>query len=142
MRISTAEIKLLIRKCVSRGGIYTTADFCEFINRESDKIYTRGQISGSIAQLIDLGYIERIDRGLYKEAGEVQRDKSEDENRNFKKNQQFKKEAITCLDEIEKKLEKFFDDQKISDLSNDEFDILKKMRDLKTASEKIRNGYV
>ena len=98
MRISTAEIKLLIRKCISQGGMYTTADFCEFINRESDKNYTRGQISGSLAQLVDLGYIVRIDRGLYKGTEKSQKDRNEEEpNKNYKKNQLFKKEAVDCL---------------------------------------------
>lgn len=142
MRISTAEIKLLIRKCVSQGGLYTTADFCEFINHESNKNYTRGQISGGLAQLVDLGYIARIDRGLYTRTEKSQIDSNEESNKNIKKDQLFKKEAVNCLNEIENKLEIFFDTQKISELSNEEFEILKKMRDLKTSSEKIRKGYV
>ena len=100
-------------------------------------------MSGSLAQLVDLGYIVRIDRGLYKGTEKSHKDmNAEEPNKNYKKNQLFKKEAVTCLNEIEKKLENFFDTQKISELSNEEFDILKKMRDLKTTSEKIRNGYI
>ena len=34
MRISTAEIKILIKECVKSYGMYTTADFKDYINKK------------------------------------------------------------------------------------------------------------
>lgn len=52
MRISTAEIKMLIKECVRQGGMYTAPDFKEYIVENSGKDVTRGQISGGISQLV------------------------------------------------------------------------------------------
>ena len=65
MRISTAEIKMLIKECVRQGGMYTAPDFKEYIVENSGKDVTRGQISGGISQLVDTKEIVRVGRGLY-----------------------------------------------------------------------------
>ena len=65
MRISTAEIKMLIKECVKQGGMYTAPDFKEYIILNSKKDVTRGQISGAVSQLIDTKEIVRVGRGLY-----------------------------------------------------------------------------
>ena len=49
MRISTAEIKMLIKECVRQGGMYTAPDFKEYIVANSGKDVTRGQISGAVS---------------------------------------------------------------------------------------------
>lgn len=42
MKISTAEIKMLIRKCVESEGFYTADDFKKYINLHSKKeFYSR-----------------------------------------------------------------------------------------------------
>lgn len=65
MKISTAEIKMLIKKCVSKGGSYTVADLKNYITANSDKEMTRGQLSGAVFQLADAKEIIRVERGLY-----------------------------------------------------------------------------
>ena len=65
MRISTAEIKMLIKKCVSNGGTYTVEDLKNYITANSDKEMTRGQLSGAVFQLADAKEIIRVERGLY-----------------------------------------------------------------------------
>ena len=65
MRISTAEIKMLIKECIKQGGMYTAPDFKEYIVANSGKDVTRGQISGAITQLVDMKEIVRVGRGLY-----------------------------------------------------------------------------
>lgn len=143
MRISTIEIKMLIKKCVSRGGIYTIADLNDYISRESNKSFTRGQISGAISQLIDLNEISRIDRGLYtgKETSEnAGYRKSKNESDNLKKDQQFRNGVKECLNQVEKMLENLLNEQKVWELSNEQFETLSKLRSLKTTIEKIRIG--
>lgn len=63
MRISTAEIKMLIKECVRQGGMYTAPDFKEYIVANSGKDVTRGQISGAVSQLVDTKEIVRVGRG-------------------------------------------------------------------------------
>ncbi len=65
MRISTAEIKMLIKECVKQEGMYTALDFKEYIAVNSGKDVTRGQISGAVSQLVDAKEIVRVGRGLY-----------------------------------------------------------------------------
>ena len=65
MRISTAEIKMLIKECVRQGGMYTAPDFKEYIVANSGKDVTRGQISGAVSQLVDTKEIVRVGRGLF-----------------------------------------------------------------------------
>lgn len=45
--------------------MYTATDFRNYINMNSQKEATRGQISGAISQLIDSKEIIRVGRGLY-----------------------------------------------------------------------------
>ena len=52
MKISTAEIKIMIKECIRIPGMYTATDFRNYINMNSQKEVTRGQISGAISQLI------------------------------------------------------------------------------------------
>ena len=139
MKISTAEIKMLIRECVSDGGIYTSADFSDFICKNSGKEHTRGQLAGGLAQLVDSGEVVRIDRGLYQKNAEK---KSNPVNKTEKtvseKERLFNKEATECLDQVEKTLSEFSDSRKIWELDNEQFEILIKMRALKEQIEKIR----
>ena len=44
----------MILDCVKTPGMYTGADFSEYIRLNSDKDFTRGQISGALAQLVDI----------------------------------------------------------------------------------------
>ena len=71
MKISTAEIKMLIKECIKQGGMYTARDFKEYIVANSGKDVTRGQISGAVSQLVDMKEIVRVGRGLYAKDAKV-----------------------------------------------------------------------
>jgi hypothetical protein len=77
MRISTAEIKVLIQECVSDGKTYTNMELIEYVSNNSDKEFSRAQISGAITQLIDRRDLVRVERGLYKKGN--QSDELQDE---------------------------------------------------------------
>ena len=65
MKMSTAEIKMIIKKQISDGKNYTPSDFSELLKATSDKTFTIGQLSGAIKQLADNGDIQKKERGLY-----------------------------------------------------------------------------
>ena len=65
MKITTAEVKILIKECVKTCGMYTAADFKNYIIKKSGKDVTRNQITGAIGQLMDTKDIVRVERGLY-----------------------------------------------------------------------------
>lgn len=48
MKITTAEVKILIKECVKTCGMYTAADFKNYIIKKSGKDVTRNQITGAI----------------------------------------------------------------------------------------------
>ena len=65
MKMSTAEIKMIIKEQIKDGTNYTPSDFAELLKKTSDKSFTIGQLSGAIKQLADNGVIGRKERGLY-----------------------------------------------------------------------------
>ena len=115
MKISTAEIKMLIKECVRQGGMHTAPDFKEYIAANSGKDVTRGQISGAISQLVDTKEIVRVGRGLYAKDMKVTINK--------KKNT----ELATTISSID-----------IWELNGENFEIVTKMRELKDTIEGIK----
>lgn len=137
MKISTAEIKVLLKECVKTEGNYTVLDFSEYVAKNSNKSFTKSQVSGAIAQLLDTGDIVRIERGLYRrKTGETKN------NANIKttkcKNNLFAQEAVQCLNKMEDMLADFANSKKIWQLNESEFEILAKMRELKESLEELR----
>ncbi len=137
MRISTAEIKILIKECVKSYGMYTTADFKDYINKNSGKDVTRGQISGAISQLIDAKEIVRVGRGIYS------KDSQFSMTRNIKKDSEIdgrlKTEIYDTLDRIEKELANTIGSINIWDLNGSHFEIIAKIRKLKDSIEEIKS---
>lgn len=136
MKISTAEIKLLLKECVKTEGFYTVLDFCKYLSEKSDKIFTKSQVSGAIAQLIDTGDIVRVERGLYKR-------KSEETTKCLKENIKdddmlFKQEAKQCLSKAERILAQFADSKNFMQVNEYEFQILSEMRGIKERLEVLR----
>lgn len=136
MKLSTAEMKRIMKECVKEEAIYTVADFCKYINTKSEKEFTRGQISGALAQLIDSGDIIRVERGLY--TGKYTMENSGLEGNNFQETTQFKKETIRNLDNIENMLANFVNSVKVWDLNKEEVDILLMIKELKSSIENTR----
>lgn len=136
MKISTAEIKMLLKECVKMEGNYTVLDFSEYVAKNSNKSFTKSQISGAIAQLVDTGDIVRIERGLYKR--KISETKGSINITAKRENNIFSREAIQCLNKLEDMLAEFANSKKIWQLNECEFEILSEMRELKESLEKLR----
>lgn len=138
MRISTAEIKLMILDCVKTPGMYTGADFSEYIRLNSDKDFTRGQISGALAQLVDTKDIIRVERALYakdaKSAKAISRIASNNE-----KEKTMKNKIYNMLSQVEKEIAETIGSLNIWELSGENFEIIAKIRELKVSIEDIKN---
>ena len=128
MRISTAEIKMLIKECVRQGGMYTAPDFKEYIVANSGKDVTRGQISGAVSQLVDTKEMVRVGRGLYAKDMKVtaNKKKSNDD------------EVKDTLNKVEKELATTISSVDIWKLNGENFEIVTKMRELKDSIEEIK----
>ena len=136
MKISTAEIKMLVKECVKTEGVYTTSDFAKYIELHSDKDFTRSQIAGALSQLTDTKDIVKIERGLYSRDGNSIKDNS---GRNFEKKVNFFKENIyDALCKIENDIEGSIGTVNILELEHENFEIISKLRDLKMYIEDIK----
>ncbi len=135
MKISTAEIKMLIRKCVESEGFYTADDFKKYINLHSKKEFTRGQISGALAQLVDSKDISRIDRGLYSKNNKLDSD-SQYISYNAQ-NAITKKEIYNAVCNAETNFERAFKNINIWELNND-FELISRIHDLRTSISEIK----
>lgn len=136
MKISTAEIKMLIKECVRCCGVYTTSDFREYVRVNSKKDVTRGQISGAISQLVDTKDIVRVGRGLYS------KDMNSISSRNISSNNEsgkaLKSDIYTTLVKVEKELESTISSINIWELNGDNFELIAKVRELKERIEEIK----
>lgn len=136
MRISTAEIKMLIKKCVSNGGTYTVEDLKKYITANSDKEMTRGQLSGAVFQLTDAKEIVRVERGLY--SGNNALSAFNKESVEIQENSKLKEELYKTLNKIEKELINVIGNVDIWNLSGEEFELITKVRELKNAIAQIK----
>lgn len=136
MRISTAEIKLLIKACVKQGGIFTAPDFKEYITNNSSKEVTRGQISGAISQLVDTKDIVRIGRGLY--AKDINSTLKTEQSSDPKVEDTLKVQIYTSLVNVEKELAATISSIDIWKLNGENFEIVSKVRELKDTIDKIK----
>jgi len=136
MKISTAEIKMLIKECVKQSGMYTAPDFKDFIVENSEKEVTRGQISGAISQLVDTKEIVRVGRGLYAKDMKVtiNKKKSMDD----KVEDTLKIQIYNTLIKVEKELATTIGSIDIWKLNGENFEIVTKMRELKDSIEEIK----
>ena len=135
MRISTAEIKMLIKKCVSNGGTYTVEDLKNYITANSDKEMTRGQLSGAVFQLADAKEIIRVERGLYSKNVMSAFNEASTESQ---ENSELKEELYKTLNKIEKELINVIGNVDIWNLSGEEFELITKVRELKSAIAQIK----
>ena len=135
MKISTAEIKMLIKKCVSKGGSYTVADLKNYITANSDKEMTRGQLSGAVFQLADAKEIIRVERGLYSKNAMSAFD---EESMESQENSELKEELYKTLSKIEIELINVIGNIDIWNLSGEEFELITKVRELKSAIAQIK----
>ena len=136
MRISTAEIKMLIKECVRQGGMYTAPDFKEYIVANSGKDVTRGQISGAVSQLVDTKEIVRVGRGLFAKDMKVAVNKKKPNDDEVK--DALKIQIYNTLIKVEKELATTISSIDIWKLNGENFEIVTKMRELKDSIEEIK----
>ena len=136
MRISTAEIKMLIKECVRQGGMYTAPDFKEYIVANSGKDVTRGQISGAVSQLVDTKEIVRVGRGLFAKDMKVAVNKKKPNDDEVKDT--LKIQIYNTLIKVEKELATTISSIDIWKLNGENFEIVTKMRELKDSIEEIK----
>ena len=136
MRISTAEIKMLIKECVRQGGMYTAPDFKEYIVANSGKDVTRGQISGAVSQLVDTKEIVRVGRGLFAKDMKVAVNKKKPNDDEVKDT--LKIQIYNTLIKVEKELATTISSVDIWKLNGENFEIVTKMRELKDSIEEIK----
>ena len=137
MRISTAEIKMLIKECVKQEGMYTALNFKEYIVANSGKDVTRGQISGAITQLLGMKEIVRVGRGLYAKDMKVIIHKKKDTDN--KSEDPLKIQICNTLTKVEKELATTISQIDIWKLNDDNYEIVTRMRELKDSIEEIKN---
>ena len=133
MKISTAEIKMLIKECIKQGGMYTARDFKEYIVANSGKDVTRGQISGAVSQLVDTKEIVRVGRGLYAKDMKVTANKKKSNDDEVKDT--LKIQIYNTLIKVEKELATTISSVDIWKLNGENFEIVTKMRELKDSIE-------
>ena len=133
MRISTAEIKIMIKECIRIPGMYTATDFRNYINMNSQKEVTRGQISGAISQLIDSKEIIRVGRGLYSKDTQSIKKTTNDEAEDTLKNN-----IYNTLSKIEDELMNAIGAVNVWEVNSDNFAVITKMRELKDSIEEIK----
>ena len=136
MRISTAEIKMLIKECVRQGGMYTALDFKEYIVANSGKDVTRGQISGAVSQLVDTKEIVRVGRGLFAKDMKVAVNKKKPNDDEVK--DALKIQIYNTLIKVEKELATTISSIDIWKLNGENFEIVTKTRELKDFIEEIK----
>ena len=136
MRISTAEIKMLIKECVGQGGMYTAPDFKEYIVANSGKDVTRGQISGAVSQLVDTKEIVRVGRGLYARDMKTAANKKKSNDEEVKDT--LKIQIYNTLIKVEKELATTISSIDVWKLNGDNFEIVTQMRELKDSIEEIK----
>lgn len=136
MRISTAEIKMLIKECVRQGEMYTAPDFKEYIVANSGKDVTRGQISGAISQLVDMKEIVRVGRGLYAKDTKVTINRKKDTDNEVEDT--LKIQIYNTLIKVEKELATTISSIDIWKLNGENFEIVTKMRELRDSIEEIK----
>lgn len=137
MRISTAEIKILILELIEDGKMHTVSDFKEFISQRSNKEWTSGQVAGALYQLVEARKLSNIERGLYKkgETGEGQTNASIQYNRANQGESQFRNQIGKCLRETEKRLEEIANQINVMKLDAIDFEFL---REVKLLNEQIK----
>ena len=133
MKISTAEIKILIKECVKTYGMYTASDFRNYIIKKSGKDVTRNQITGAIRQLMDTKDIIRVERGLYsKDINHI--DNSIEANNDT----EMKNEIYRILNKMEDDLMSKLGSINVLDLDSEDFIIITKVRMLRESIEEIK----
>ncbi len=138
MKISTGEIKKLLKECTANGRDCTPQDFAEYISRNSSKDFTKGQLAGAIAQLADSGDLIKVERGLYR--GKKLQDGEQiigTIGRAAYGSSVFVNEIGDCLKRTTGELQRIVERADIFNMSQNEFMLLGEVKRLKEEIEQI-----
>lgn len=138
MRISTGEIKKLLKECTANGRDCTPQDFADYISRNSSKEFTKGQLAGAIAQLADCGDLEKVERGLYR--GRNAQDGMQVVGsivRTSYGNSTFVNEIGDCLKKTTGELQRIVERADVFNMNQNEFMLLGEVKRLKEEIEQI-----
>lgn len=138
MRISTAEIKSLMKDCAAQEGMYTTSDFCDYIRKRSEKEFTSGQIAGALAQLVDTGHLVRVERGLYRGTATKQAEKkAEQESGADREPSSFRKKIVECLQDTKRKLTQIAGEENILEMDEEDYRLVLEIKKINEEIEEI-----
>lgn len=135
MKISTAEIKNLLKTCTADGGSYTPQDFYRYIRQHTEKEFTKGQVAGAVAQLVDKGDLVNIERGLYKSGLKNRTDAAISVMTSG--NSPFAAEIGMCLERTKRELSQIVEKVDILNMRKDEFELLGEIKSFNEILEVI-----
>lgn len=125
MRISTAEIKLLLLECAEDGKVHAVSDFKQYMSQRTDKEYSSGQVSGALYQLTEMGVLVNLSRGLYQKGSKsVQQTEMVATNTIAQTNSEFRKQIKHCLQNTEQELERIVNQINVWELTTADFEFL------------------
>lgn len=136
MKISTAEIKMLMLDCAKDKKVHVVDDFKHYISEKSDKEYTSGQISGAVYQLSEIGMLEKVGRGLY-QLGSKALDGTEEDNENEQEYVEFRGKVKLCLQKTEQQLEQIVEQINVWELTTKDFEFLGEIKRLNEQMKEI-----
>lgn len=139
MRITTAEIKMLIMEMVNDGEVYSVPDIKRYISIKSVKEYSPGQISGCLYQLAETGQLENVGRGLYKKGAKAieTANPRNGENLTIQEQSQFRIQIKGCLQETGQQLERVVKQTDIWMLNSADFEFLGEIKLLNEQMKKL-----
>ena len=139
MRITTAEIKMLIMEMVSDGDVYSVPEIKRNISIKSIKEYSPGQISGCLYQLTETGQLENVGRGLYKKGPKSIELVNPPYSENLARQEQspFRLQIKGCLQETGQQLEKIVKQTDIWTLNSADFEFLGEIKLLNEQMKKL-----
>ena len=135
MRLTTGEIKILIKRGMEQSESKTIPEIEEYIRQHTDKQFTKGQLTGAVAQLVDRNELVRIERGVYRrgQAADGQIDV------NSCNDIDLKIQIIACLKKTAVELARIVSSVDILVADEDDFELLNKIRKLRGDMELIIN---
>lgn len=133
MRLTTGEIKVLIKRGMEQSESKTIPEIEEYIHQHTDKQFTKGQLTGAVAQLVDRNELVRIERGVYRR-GEVADGQI---NVNTYNDIDFKTQIKACLKKTAVELARIVSSVDILAADEEDFELLNKIRALRGDMESI-----
>lgn len=142
-KITTADIKMLIKECLADGDAHTVQEFREYISFRKGDDFTRGQISGAVFQLSSGGVIKSVERGLYVKADT---DESCDIGETIEitnstpVSMNFRNQVEKCLEEMDERLNEIVKDTDVWNLDDNSFEYLREVRRLREWIMRLKNS--